>query len=199
MEQGKEQVVTVEESIPTTQTTDSYSKDFVSKLMTEKKNWAEKAKTLEMELKQKNEQKMLEEKRFEELAAQREKELKEWQEKHLTLQSKIKETHKTSELKKELLKLGIDTKYLDDTIKLADISKITYDDETGIITGAEHIAKSLQEKFSPLFGVKTNANHQAPSATHTPLSLDDFKKLSPEDKKKFSGDIYAQLGIPRTR
>lgn len=179
----------------------------VDKILKEKKNAMERVRTLEQELENYKstmskieEDKLLEQKKFQEIAEKRKQEADQWKTKFDESQKMIVDSIKTGAIKTELLKLGIDPKYSGDAIKLIDLNKIHYDNETRVVIGAEDEAKVLLEKFPPLFGTKPpGVSHAAPSGNSVNITLEDWKKLPYEERKKRENDLYNSMGIKRTR
>lgn len=111
--------------------------------------------------------------------------------KELTTTSK-----KLGALRDELEKLGCNKQYLDKAIKFADMNKIIVDDETGVITGADLQAKLVSEDVPPFFQPsKVGVSHQAPAGLAKPISIEDWQKLSYEDRQKLKKEVYEQHGI----
>jgi hypothetical protein len=179
----------------------------VDKILKEKKNAMEKLRMLEQEnltfkakLSEYEENKLVEEKKFVEIAEKRKQEADQWKAKYDESQRFITESIKTGAVKNELIKLGIDPKYSNEAIRLIDLGKIHYDNETKTVVGAEDEAKILYEKFPPLFGTQgARASHDAPASKTAQLTLEEWKKLPYEERKKREGDLYTSLGITRKR
>jgi len=112
----------------------------------------------------------------------------------------ITEAKKVGTLKSELQKLGMDQRFINESIKLVDLSKIIVDEETSTITGADLCAKLLSEKFPPLFQTKSpGVSHQAPVGMGKPLDLDTWKQLPYDEKIKREPELYQNLGITRRK
>lgn len=165
------------------------------KLLTEKKNWAEKARQLEAELKARDEKSLIEKEEWKTLAENRQKELDEYKTQVETFQNTLKTEKKKEALKTELSKLGFDQKYFTEGLVAEYMPKLKIDEDTGFVGGAVEVAQSLKEKFQPLFGgAAVGVNNSAPS-TGQPLSLEQWRKLPPEEKAKRAPEIKNQLGL----
>lgn len=180
----------------------------VDKILKEKKNAMERLRTLEVEnqtykqkLTEHEESKLVEEKKFVEIAEKRKQEADQWKQKYDESQKFITESIKQGAIKQELIKLGIDPKYSNEAIKLIDLGKVHFDSETKTVIGAEDEAKILAEKFPPLFGgTGARASHEAPgTGKPAQLTLEEWKKLPYDERKKRESELYSTLGIQRKR
>lgn len=170
----------------------NYSKEFVEKLLKEKKNYAESAKALREErqkladeiegLKTQDLQKQNQYKELYENAIKKQQELSA-QLKNQT--DTITSSKKKEELTKHLFKLGLDDKYLDDALKLSDLNSIQVDPETFVVVGADDLAKSLKEKYKDVgffkkSGLVSNHNGASPMPTTRTGTLDVSKMTQAE-------------------
>lgn len=181
-------------------------KDAHEKLMAEKKNWADKAKTLEQELetfklnilKEKDDQKGINEILLKE---------------NQTLKSKLTEREeaetkaiKYTKIKQEWQKLGLkDSEPADAMLELVKIDAVKYDPELRVVLGAEEEAKRIFEKFQPMFKTFGNKpNHDAPQGTPSEVSIESyrqmladgsFNKMTPAQQKEYQSKLYASRGI----
>lgn len=170
----------------------NYSKEFVEKLLKEKKNYAESAKALREErqkladeiegLKTQDLQKQNQYKELYENAIKKQQELSA-QLKNQT--DTITSSKKKEELTKHLFKLGLDDKYLDDALKLSDLNSIQVDPETFVVVGADDLAKSLKEKYKDVGffkkpGLVSNHNGASPMPTTRTGTLDVSKMTQAE-------------------
>lgn len=187
-----------------------YDSSFVEKLKGEKDNFRNANQSLRDELEQmKAEQKAREE------AALKEKE--DWKtlyektklEKE-TLEGKLgsaemlrQNAKKESELKSELAKLGVKPQYVERASKLANLDSVKIDKETGVIYGAEVVAKALSEDWPDLFGPgqSEKVEQQAPGsvAPTGALSLEEWQKLPYEERKKREGEMMVSQGVKLKR
>lgn len=183
---------------PDDKKTETYNKDFVEKLLNEKKNYQSKVSELESQLKAKAETELKEKEQWKTLFETKSKEVEELTTKLSTIEQHRIEQTKQSELKKELGKLGIKSSYVDRAVKLADLSSIKMDAETGTIYGADVTAKTLASDWPDLFGsappAGTNSDAGKPPSTSI-LSLEDWAKLPYEERKKREGEVLAKLGV----
>lgn len=179
----------------------------VDKILKEKKNAMERMRSLEQELETQKikvaeyeENKLLEEKKYQEYAERYKKEAETYKEKFEKTQKTIVDSMKLGAFQNEAIKLGMDSKYIQEATKLIDLNKIHYDNDTRVVIGAEDEAKALLERFPPLFGGRTpGVSHDAPVGKMATLTLDEWKKLPYEERKKREGDLFDTLGIKRTR
>lgn len=184
----------------------NYNPEFVNKLKKEKENFRSETQKLrdqiaemqkaqaereEKELKEKEDWKTLYEKTKAENEALTGK---------LSSAEQLKVvSKKESEVKKELAKLGVKPEYADRAAKLVNLDSVKFDKETGVVYGAEVVAKTLSEDWPDLFGAGSTAtvtqsapNSPAPSGA---LSLEDWKRLPYDERKKREGDVMASAGV----
>jgi hypothetical protein len=179
-----------------------YSKSFVDKLLSEKKNVStsnqalqKQIEDLQKQVKDRNESDLREQNKWKELHDLKEQERDQWRAKYDDQNKTIVAGLKNRELRGELAKLGIKQSYVEKAVKLADLESIKVDPETNIVIGADSQAKLISEEWSDLFGGgDAGANHDAPAAVSTPITLEDWKKLSPEEKKKRKADLFKSMG-----
>jgi len=200
---GKEKIIENKNDIPP-EKKEFKSEAFVNKVLEEKKNTVLKNRelmdenlALKARLKDEEEKKLLEKEDFKKWGEKKEIEANEWKQKYEDSQTTIEKSIKKGAVKNELVKLGIDQKYINDTIKLVNIDNIQYDNDSKTVVGAEDEAKALAEKFPPLFGTnKAGVNHDAPQGdSFRPITLEEWKKLPYEEAKKRKPDLYKNLGI----
>ena len=167
------------------------------KLLKEKRNAMTRIQELESVLKQKEENALLEKEEYKTLAERREKELIEEREKSQQLVDRITSAKKKTALKRELTKLGLEDKYFSESIYGGYLNSIQIDGETEVVTGADEAAKSIFEKFPPLFsGSSVKANHAAPSEGGLQtLTYETWKNLPREEKAKRSSELQKNLGL----
>jgi hypothetical protein len=183
---------------------DSYSKSFVDKLLSEKKNVSSTNQALQAEIeslrkqiKDRNESELKEQSKWKELYELEKEESGSWKSRFEDQHKTIEKGLKTRELRKELVKLGIDTTVIEKVDKLADFESIKVDPETKICIGADTQAKLIYDEWPKLFGnTAVGTNHDAPETAKRPITLEEWKKLPPEDKKKRKPDLFDSLGIP---
>lgn len=178
------------------QETDGPLNDHVRKILTEKKNYQEKTRVLEEEIRKLKEDKMREQQDFKLLAETKELEAQEWKTKYTEKEELIKKSLKLSSVKKEIVKLGCDSKYVDEVTRLINMDQVSYDEETGVCTGAEEQAKILYNKFTPLFGkTVVGVNQDAPAGNLGPLTTEEWSKLPKEERVKRRSELYKNLGV----
>lgn len=168
----------------------------LEKILKEKKNAMERVRELETKLKEESDAKLIEKENWKTLAEMKDKEAKEWQEKYTSAQRLIEDSAKISEIRTELSKLGLNQGYMDVAMKLADTTSVVFDKENKIVTGAENVARMIREKV-PVFFQKTNpgVDHSAPAGSPGKLTIEDFKKLPLDEKRKREKELYENMGI----
>lgn len=146
------------------------SSSHVEKILQEKRNYAKKTAELEAELKRLREEKLVEKESYKDLAEMRGREAEEWKGKFENLNTTFELQQKKSEVKKELLKLGLNPEHEQTAFRLMGddrLKDVHRDPETGAILNAEHAAKVFHEEFKTLgglFGRKTpGVSYDAPS------------------------------------
>ena len=90
--------------------------------------------------------------------------------------------------------MGINDAYLEKASTLADLTKIKIDDETGVIYGADVVAKTLQDEWPALFSgdSKPNVSQSAPSSMQktSKLTVEEWKKLPFHERKKREPELF---------
>ncbi len=182
--------------------TKTYSSDFVEKLKKEKENWKLQASNSNSELEKfKADQKTREEKAaresddFKKLFEMKSKELEDLQGRLNESKTRELDSKKASVLKSELEKLGLDSKYADKATRLADLKQIKIDNETGVIYGADMVAKTLSEEWPALFGTATETVKQNAPAHPKPtgaLTLEEWQKLPYDERRKREGELFGK-------
>jgi hypothetical protein len=112
-------------------------------LLAELKNTRIQLKKFEEEKKSENEKKLMDQQEYSKLVELKQKETDEWKSKFDLQQKHIEDAQKLGAFRKELVKLGIGAEYMDNVTKFVDVNSITYDQETGTITGADLAAKTI--------------------------------------------------------
>lgn len=170
----------------------------IDKLFKEKNNWRAKANELETKLKEFEQKEMIQKEEWKTLSEKYSKEKNEWQEKYTKLNSEILTAKKLGAVKNELLKMGADPKAVPMLVKLADAEKI--EEDSGVIVGAEQVAMMIKEAIPTAFGIINRNVQEPPDVKMTgKLTLEDYKKLSPEDQKKRESELYEQYNIKLKR
>lgn len=195
----------------TTQKDEQYSKDFVEKLMKEKKNYASKVDEIsaklaayESTIKEKDMEVLKVKEDWKSLATEKEKEVlalkAALQEKETAIQSIQVEKingHKISALKRELDKLGADHKSMDSILRLADLNVMKYDEEHKVVLGVEEVAKSIKEQIPAVFGVSVpGVSHAAPAGSNAKMDIETWKKMDIKERRKIPLEqVYKGMGI----
>lgn len=172
------------------------SNPVLEKVLHEKKNAMARIKELEAQVKLESDEKLKIKEDWKALAEQREKDAKEWKDKYTSLEAKLDTSAKKSELQKELAKMGADAKSIDSLLKLADLSLLKVDQEHGVVLGAAEVAKKIKEEIPLAFGKQNNSvNNDAPELNNGELTIEAYKKMTPEERKKNRAAIYKANGI----
>lgn len=171
------------------------------KLLKEKQNHARanldlKAKLLAYEAKEKKrvENELLEKDQHTKLIDIQKKEIEDLNGKITKHEDMLINSRKNSQFLQELKKLGLNENDANKkaALKLFDNSIINVDSETGTVIGADLAAKSFYDEYNHLglFGKQSvGVNQNAPQGVISKLTLDEWKKLSPEDKIKRRGEL----------
>jgi len=171
---------------------------FLNKVLHEKKNAVERLRKLEDENKSLREEELKRQENYKLLAEEKDKELTELRSKYNEREKLIVDSSKLSAVKKELTKLGCDAKYLDKAIKFVNLDNLQYDHDTGVVAGTMEAAKAVQEELPPFFGnTGVGVNQSAPAGAPSELTLEGWKKLPYEERKKRQNELYTNLGITR--
>lgn len=131
-------------------------------------------------------------KEFEKLAGTYKQELETIRKKAEALESEKKDSKKTKALISELNKYSFDPSYETDVLSLIDRKQIAIDDETGLVIGADRVAKEFAQKYGsfPYFKkAKPGANHNSPDGKSSPNI--DPASMSREDLKKYYANKIA--------
>lgn len=202
MEATNDGTVTTKEALPETKPPEEMNeKDtFVQKLLNEKKNAMEAKRIVEEENKKLKEERMREKEDLKGLLELREQEIVSLKADSEKKEGLIRDSLKAGAIKKELLKMGLDEKYLDQSLKLVDVNSLNYDSETRVVTGAEVQAKLLFEKVPVFFG-KTNVgvNQSSPVGGTGNLTLQEWQKLPLDQMKLRKAELMDSLGFKTTK
>jgi DNA primase large subunit len=169
-----------------------YSKDFVEKLKKEKDNYKKKANDLLLSAQKAEEASMLEKEEFKKLYEGEKSKLEQTIKEYSDLKVSIENTKKLNSLRQELDKLGAVPQFKEKLLGLLpkdEISQIHIDSETGAITGADQVAKTLLETFPPLFGKTVQkVDQSAPKAEFTKQ-----KSTADMNQKEIKGNLQDAL------
>lgn len=167
-------------------TKESYDKDFVEKVLTEKKNAMkalEEVKTklsaYEQQLKQTEEQRLKEKEDWKSMAEIRAKEAIEWQTKYSHLESKVQTSAKLSAIKREFEKMGLkDSKTQEMLLGIVKTDALKYDEENQVVLGVEEEARRIKESIPMVFAANaTKMNHDSAGSAPTGYTVEGFKEL----------------------
>jgi hypothetical protein len=184
----------------TNQTDPRYDDSFVNKVLTEKKNAMDRVRNLENELKEIREAELRKTENYKVLAEQKDQELNDLKNKYAQKEQFITENIKKTAIRDELTKLGCKAEFLDKATKLVNINNVEFDSETQTVTGHIEAAKKLSEELRPLFGnAGVGTNQSAPEGGQGQLTLEAWKKLPYDERKKRQGELEENLGIQRRR
>jgi hypothetical protein len=74
------------------------------------------------------------------------------------------------------------------------------EEDNGFIIGADQAAIAIKEAIPAVFGITNKNTQELPDVkTSSKLTLEDYKKLSPEDKKKREAELYELYNIKLKR
>ena len=171
----------------------SYSKEFVDKLLKEKKNYAGRVSELESKLKADEESKMEQNKQYKELADTLRKENGDLKQKIDGFSKMSEQAKKIGAVRSHLQKFGLKPEYEELALnKLLDVSGVVIDSDSGAVLRAEETAKSFHQEYSKLgiFGEKVpGTRFDAPSHSTNQVTR-DYSKMSvkelQEEYKKLS-------------
>jgi hypothetical protein len=205
-----------EENKPEQTQPETYSKDFVDKVLTEKKNamqtlteLKQKVNTYEAQLKEAEEARLKEKEDWKQISENRAKEAQSWQEKFQGLENKLHTQVKIGAVKREFEKLGVkDGKVVEGIVPLLKLDAIKYDEATQTVVGADEEVKRIRETLPQLFAVNplAGANHNAPQGTPSSISIDNYKammrdgswaKMSKQEQQKYETELWGSLGVTR--
>lgn len=156
-----------------------FEKEAFQKLLREKKNAQARLKELEDEREAEKQKTLTEGQKYKELHELSVQKNQQLQAKLDAFEKKSREATQSKALKEELRKLGANEKYLDFLTDSADKSLIKYDEDLGVVYGADAVAKSLAQKLegSGMFKVsKPTVGQEGPdlSLINTSKSLKEM-------------------------
>lgn len=180
------------------------------KLLTEKKNYAEKTKALEAELQAIKTQQLKEKEDYKTMYELTLKEKQALETEKMEFKNQQITNKKLAAIKKELEKMGAkEPQTLEGLLKLAEVNAIKYDEETNVVFGSEEEAKRIKSMIPAAFGtMSAAASHEAPKGNPESFNMDaynkmvadgSFLKLSKEQQRAYTAKLYATLGIPMGR
>jgi len=177
-----------------------YDEAFVMRLMNEKKAAVARAREFEQIAEQREREKMMAQENWKALYEEEQKKSTTWQEKYEQQNSVLINAAKQSAVKKELVKLGIQDTKAEKVLKLVDFKTLDYDRDSGVVSGASIAAKSIAEDYPELFGPsRVGVNQSATQGLGAgELTLEAWKKLPYDERKKLEPELYKTLGVKRT-
>lgn len=201
-----------------TETTEEqqYSKPFVEKVLTEKKNAMETVKALkeklsiyENQLKDQAEQRLKEQNDWKAVSELKAKEAQEWQQK---FHERVEREHKLLKLgavKKEFEKVGLkDSQVVEAIADIIKLDAIKYDESTNTVVGADEEVKRIKEKIPHIFNNQSSAgvNHGAPQGSPAKISVESYKammkdgswnKMSKQEQISYEKQLWSTFGVER--
>lgn len=172
------------------------STDLVKKLLKEKNNQKKRIAELEEERRLVEQQKLIETENFKALYEQRDQELQNIKAQYEQQKNEMTNAAKRSAVKKELQKLGCQTQYVDRLLNLANMENVNFDSETRVVTGHTEVARMLSEEMKPLFGnANVGVNQSSPVGTPSNLSIEEWKKLPYDQRKKTYAQVMESMGV----
>lgn len=202
---------------PTETKEETYSKTFVEKVLTEKKNamssikaLEEKVSMYESQLKEKEEAILKEQNNWKGVSEIKEKEALTWKQK---FEEKVQSEHKLIKLgalKKEFEKVGVKNSDLVDQLAgLINFDQIKFDETTNVTVGADEEVKRLKAILPPqVFGVQqtAGAQHAAPQGIPSSVSVENYKnmmkdgswnKMKRSEQLDYEKKLWGSLGVER--
>lgn len=159
----------------------------VDKILKEKQNYALKVKELESKLSALEESKLQEQNQYKELAEKRLEQLKELESFKAQTMEQMERVKKVSAVKSHLKTLGLKPEHEEVALnKLLDTTKLMIDPDTGVVLGAEELAKEFRTTYASLglFGKQVpGTNHDAPSSSQSGSTGKDLKSMSAAELK----------------
>jgi predicted nuclease with TOPRIM domain len=190
---------------------ETVSREAYEKALTEKKNVQKaieerdaKLAAMQEKIKELSEGKHRAEGNLEEILKAKEKELIDvrsesdaWKSKFENKDSEIKTGIKAGKLRQELEKMGASSDSISGLLRLADLNSMKYDEDHKVVLGAEEVARQVKDMMPSAFGRQTpGVNHSAATTVNAgPISLDQWRSMSHEDKKKNERAFYESQGI----
>ena len=170
--------------------------DAFKKLLSEKRNWQQKAQEEEKRRKELEETYLKEKEDYKTLYGNAQSKLDELQTKLETEQREKVNGFKLSSLKSELTKMGADTASMDALLRLADINALKYDGDHKVVLGTEEVARQIKEQIPRAFGNGNTAGVDQSAPASIPTDL-DFAKLTPEQRRDpaILKQIYEKRGV----
>jgi len=183
----------------------TYDEGFVSKLKGEKDNFRsanqqlqEKVEALQNQIREGEEKALKEKEDYKTLYEQQKQRVEELTGVVDKAANEKLNTAKTGELRKELEKLGVNPKYAEKAVQLAQLDTVKIDKETGTIYGADLVAKTLSEEWPVLFGGQTdNVTQNAPEVPRPTgaLTLEEWQRLPYAERKQREGELFSSSGV----
>lgn len=158
------------------QSTSGDNTSHVEKLLREKKNTMEALRKSEEARKKLEEEKLIANQQWKEIAEASKREAEEIKTKYMGLEENLRGAKVNSVLRDELVRLGLNAEHIDTALKLTDKSLVQVDSDTGVVIGAAEAAKAFQTKHASLgfFNRRPiSGNHPAPS-----MNIDKQKTLA---------------------
>lgn len=173
--------------------------DAYEKVLIEKRNAMAKARELEEKLERLETERLKEKEDYKAMYEMSQKKLKEYETVLATEKENKTRAIKLTAVKKEFEKMGLkDSQAAETLFPLIDINTLKYDEEHSVVLGAEDEARRIKERLPQVFGAGTStarAAHDAPTGTTGAITLDAWKKMSPQDRKKYEPELYKSMGV----
>lgn len=185
---------------------DVVPRETFEKLLTEKKNYAEKTKALEARLQEIETAKLKEKEDFKTMYELTQKKAQELEQQLASIEQEKVNSRKLSKLTEEFKKMGVkDPTTLEALLKLSQTDALKYDPETNVVLGIEDEAKRVKSMIPVAFGsVSAAASHDAPQGAPSAVTMEQYNKMiadgsffkmSKEEQKAFTAKLYNSLGI----
>lgn len=175
------------------------SREAYEKLLKEKKNAMLALEDLKSQKQGAEEARLRAEGKVEELLELEKQKSQKYESELRELKVKTENGIKSGALRKELEKMGANTKAMDLILgKLANMETLKYDEEHRVVLGVEDEALRIKEQLPELFGRSSaGVSHEAPKTFQSNIDIEAYKKLSPQEKSnpEVLKALFASKGV----
>lgn len=167
-----------------------YDASFVEKLKKEKENWAKSAsetkaqlEELQSKLAEIEKDKMMSNEQYKEYAEKLELELNESKQELGKFKETIKQGQVNRRIQDELVRNGLNPKYMDDALRLVDRNQISFHPETNLPLGVEDLVRDFKDRYSDLgFFGKSVPGVDYSAASSRPQGQKNLTDMSIQEK-----------------
>lgn len=169
-----------------------YDASFVEKLKKEKENWAKSAseaqsqlEELQNKLTEIEKEKMMSNEQYKEYAEKLESQLKEREQELGKYKETIKQGQVNRKIQDELVRNGLNPKYMDDALRLVDRQQVSFHPETQTVLGVEDLVRDFKDRYKDLgFFGKTVPGVDYSAANSKPEGQKTIGEMSIQEKLK---------------